>query len=249
VLDLSTYELLIVVATALIAGTLGGITGMSTSIIALPVFAITFGVREAVPIITIAMLFNLASRAAANWPHIDRRVVLWYCIGAVPAAALGGVVFANAPPGLLARGLGVFLLVLVVWRHLPVAKVREMPLRGFVGVGLAQGFLSAIFGGAGPFGAHFFLSFGLVRNAFVGTVAAATILVNLTKAGVYGGYSLLDRDLLFAAVGVGLVMAIGAYIGAQIVRKVSDNAFKYIVEGVMVLASVTLLIQGARSPS
>ena len=70
-LDLTTAELLIVVATALVAGTLGGITGMSTSIIALPVFAITFGVREAVPIITIAMLFNLASRAAANRPYID----------------------------------------------------------------------------------------------------------------------------------------------------------------------------------
>ena len=146
----------------------------------------------------------------------------------------------------LARGLGVFLLVLVLWRHLPVANVREMPLRGFVGVGLAQGFLSAIFGGAGPFGAHFFLSYGLVRNAFVGTVAVATILVNLTKTGVYGGYSLLSTDLLLAAVGVGLVMAIGAYLGARIVRKVSDNAFKYIVEAVMVVSSITLLIQGAQ---
>ena len=244
--DLSTTEMLIVVATALVAGTLGGITGMSTSIIALPVFAITFGVREAVPIVTVAMLFNLASRAAANRADINYRVVLWYCIGAVPAAGLGGVVFANTPTGLLARGLGVFLLVLVVWRHLPVANVRQMPLRGFVAVGLVQGFLSAIFGGAGPFGAHFFLSYGLVRNAFVGTVAVATILVNLTKAGVYGGYSLLNNELLLAAVGVGLVMAIGAYLGARIVRKVSDNAFKYIVEAVMVVSSITLLIQGAQ---
>ncbi len=244
--DLSTTDMLIVVATALVAGTLGGITGMSTSIIALPVFAITFGVREAVPIVTVAMLFNLASRAAANRADINYRVVLWYCIGAVPAAGLGGVVFANTAAGLLARGLGVFLLVLVVWRHLPVANVREMPLRGFVGVGLAQGFLSAIFGGAGPFGAHFFLSYGLVRNAFVGTVAVATILVNLTKTGVYGGYSLLSRELLMAAAAVGVVMGVGAYIGAQIVRKVSDNAITVIVEGVMVVSSITLLIQGAR---
>ena len=41
-------------------------------------------------------------------------------------------------------------------------------------------------------------------------------------------------------------MAIGAYLGARIVRNVSDNAFKYIVEAVMVVSSITLLIQGAR---
>ena len=245
-LDLSTSELIVVVATALFAGTLGGITGMSTSIIALPVFAIVFGVRETVPMITIAMLFNLASRVVANRHDIDNRVVLWYCTGAVPLAALGGVVFANAPADILARGLAVFLLALVAWRHLPVANLKQMPLRGFVGVGAAQGFFSAIFGGAGPFGAHFFLSYGLVRNSFVGTVAAATILVNLTKMGVYGGYSLLNNDLLLAAIAVGLVMAVGGYAGAQIVRGVSDRAFKYMVEVVMVFASVILLISGAR---
>ncbi|MDA1036443.1 MAG: sulfite exporter TauE/SafE family protein [Chloroflexi bacterium] len=245
-LDLSSAELIIVIATALFAGTLGGITGMSTGIIALPVLAFAFGVREAVPLVTVAMLFNMTSRMVANRAHINYRVIFWYCLGAVPAAAVGGVVFANAPAELLARGLGIFLLALVVWRHMPMAKMAKMPLRGFTAVGLGQGFFSAIFGGAGPFGAHFFLSYGLTRNAFVGTVAGGTFLVNVTKATVYGSYSLMDRELLLAAVGVGLVMAVGAYIGAQVVRKVSDNVFKVLVEGVMVLSGVTLLIQGAR---
>ena len=41
-------------------------------------------------------------------------------------------------------------------------------------------------------------------------------------------------------------MAAGAYAGAYIVKRVSDNAFKVIVEAVMVLSGVVLLIQGAR---
>lgn len=244
--DLTLLVALLVAGTALFAGTLGGITGMSTGIIALPVLAFAFGVREAVPIVTVAMLFNMTSRTIANRDYINYRVVFWYCVGAVPAAAIGGVVFANAPAEILARGLGAFLLALVAWRHLPVSQMASMPLRGFVGVGLGQGFFSAIFGGAGPFGAHFFLSYGLRRNAFVGTVAVGTFLVNLTKASVYGGFSLLNADLLIAAVGVGLVMAVGAYAGAFIVKRVSDNAFKVIVEAVMVLSGLTLLIQGAR---
>jgi uncharacterized membrane protein YfcA len=244
--DLSIPLVLLIGVTALFAGTLGGITGMSTGIMALPVLAFAFGVREAVPIVTVAMLFNMTSRTIANRDHINYRVVFWYCLGAVPAAAVGGIVFANAPAEILARGLGVFLLALVAWRHLPIAQMASMPLRGFAAVGVGQGFFSAIFGGAGPFGAHFFLSYGLRRNAFVGTVAVGTFFVNITKATVYGSFSLLDASLLIAAVGVGLVMAVGAYAGAHIVKRVSDNAFKIIVEGVMVLSGLVLLVQGAR---
>ena len=56
----------------------------------------------------------------------------------------------------------------------------------------------------------------------------------------------MNRDLLLAPIGVGLVMAVGAYPGARIERKVSDNAVKCIVEPVVALASVTLLVQRAR---
>ena len=243
--DLSLTLTLIVGATALFAATLGGITGMSTGIIALPVLAFAFGVREAVPIVTIAMLFNTASRSVANREYTDYKIVLWYSLGAVPAAAIGGVVFANAPAEILARGLGFFLLALIAWRHLPIGKGMRMPLRGFTAVGLGQGFFSAIFGGAGPFGAHFFLSYGLTRNAFVGTVAVGTFFVNVTKASVYGGFDLVTADLLIVAVAVGLIMAVGAYIGSHIVKRVPEQAFKYLVEGVMLLSGLTLVAIGA----
>jgi len=244
--DLPVFLVLLVGATSLFAGTLGGITGMSTGIIALPILAFAFGVREAVPLVTVAMLFNMMSRTIANRDYINYRVVFWYCLGAIPASAIGGIVFANAPVELLARGLGVFLLALVAWRHLPIAQMTGMPLRAFAAVGVGQGFFSAIFGGAGPFGAHFFLSYGLRRNAFVGTVAVGTFFVNVTKATMYSSFSLLDAGLLIAAVAVGLVMAVGAYLGAYIVKHVTDGAFKVTVEAVMVLSGAVLLTQGAR---
>ena len=218
---------------------------MSTGIMALPVLAFAFGVREAVPIVTVAMLFNMTSRTIANRDHINYRVVFWYCLGAIPAAAIGGIVFANAPAEILARGLGVFLLALVAWRHLPIAQMDSMPLRAFTAVGLGQGFFSAIFGGAGPFGAHFFLSYGLTRNAFVGTVAVGTFFVSITKARVYSGFDLVTSDLLIIAVAIGLIMAVGAYIGSRIVKRVPEQAFKYIVEGVMLISGLTLVATGA----
>ncbi len=240
-LDISLPLAAVVAATSLAAAVIGGVTGMSTGIIAIPVLTFAFGVRAAVPIITVAMMFNTLSRSAANWGDVDWRVARWYSLGAVPAAAIGGVVFANAPAEILARGLGVFLIALVVYRRLPIAA-REMRLRGFLLVGLGQGFFSAIFGGAGPFGAHFFMAYGLRKNAFVGTIAVGTFLVSIAKALVYGGFSLLDRETLTVAVAIGLVMAVGAWAGARIVRRIPERAFVYIVEALMLLSGVALLL-------
>ena len=242
-LDISPLVAAAVAVTSLAAAVIGGVSGMSTGVIAIPVLTFAFGIRLAIPIVTVAMLFNTLSRSVANWSDVDWRVARWYSYGAVPSAALGGVVFASAPAELLARGLGIFLIGLVVYRRLPIAA-RTMPLRGFLFVGLGQGFFSAIFGGAGPFGAHFFLAYGLRRNAFVGTIAVGTVLVSIAKALVYGGFSLLDRDALLAGVAVGLIMAVGAWIGARLVRRMPERAFVFLVEGVM-LASGALLLATA----
>ena len=243
--DLSTAELVLVVATALLAGTIGGITGLGTAIIALPVFTVVFGVREAIPIVSVAMLLNTFSRAVANRDYIDWRVVRWFALGSVPAAVLGGVAFANAPVDILVRALGGFLLALVAWRHLPKRAGRgPMEVRRFVPAGVGQGFLSAVFGGAGPFGAHFFLEYGLVRNAFIGTVAVGTLLINIAKVSVYSGYTILDVPLFALAIGLGVVMGAGAYAGARIVKHVSERVFTYLVEAVMTTAGIALIVQG-----
>ena len=232
-----------VAATSLVAAVVGGVTGVSTGIIAIPVLTFAFGIRLAIPIITVAMLFNTLSRSLANWPYVDWRVARWYSLGAVPAAVLGSAVFAWAPAELLARGLGVFLLALVAYRRLPIAA-HPMPLRGFLPVGLGQGFFSALFGGAGPFGAHFFMAYGLTKNAFVGTIAVGTLLVSITKAVTYRGFSLLDGETFVVAAGIGLLMAAGAFAGARIVSGMPERTFVHAVEGVMLISGLTLLATG-----
>ena len=243
-LEVSAPLIAAVVATSFVAAIIGGVTGMSTGIIVIPILIFAFGIRLAVPIVTVAMLLNTLSRSIANWDYVDWRVARWYSLGAVPAAALGGVTFAYVPTDLLARGLGLFLLALVVYRHLPIAAGRAMPLRGFLPVGIGQGYFSALFGGAGPFGAHFFMAYGLTKNAFVGTVAVGTFLVSIAKTAVYGSFSLFTMDTFLFAVGIGLVMAVGAYAGAHIVKHVPERLFIHAVEFLMVASGLLLLATG-----
>jgi uncharacterized membrane protein YfcA len=244
--DLSPLVLAFVGIAAFATAVMGGIAGIGTAIAMIPVMAFAIGVRDAIPVVTVAVTMNNFGRVWANRHFIDYKVVLWFSLGAVPLSVLGGVAFANAPAEVLARALAIFLISLVAYRHLPIGRRMKISnTRYFSFVGMVQGFLSSIFGGAGPFGAHFFLAYGLYRNAFVGTVALATTSINLAKGSTYARFALIGLDALLLGVLVGVIMVIGAYFGGRLVSRVPDKLFVYIVEGVMLGAAAALLIQGA----
>lgn len=103
---------------AFIAATLAAVAGFGGAAILLPVLVAVFGMRDAVPILTVAQLIGNASRAWFNRRHLVLPVVRWFALGSVPAAVIGGILFASVPITFLTRLLGVFLLATVVYRHL-----------------------------------------------------------------------------------------------------------------------------------
>ena len=56
-----------------------------------------FGVREAIPILTVAQLVGNLSRTWFNRSELDLPVVGWFALTGVPAALVGGFLFASAP--------------------------------------------------------------------------------------------------------------------------------------------------------
>src|ERR1041384_6370380 len=118
--DILQWMFLAVVA--LVASTLAAVTGFGGAAVLLPVLVAAFGMRQAVPILTVAQLIGNGSRVWFNRKELDWRVVGWFALGAVPFALLGGYLFASAPLSALTRLLGAFLLLMVVWRHVRPAS-------------------------------------------------------------------------------------------------------------------------------
>jgi uncharacterized membrane protein YfcA len=227
---------------AFISGIIGGLVGLGSGIIMIAVLTFAFGIRDAVPIVTLSLLVQAWPRVWTNRSLIDFGVVKWFSLGALPAAVLGSIAFANLPAALLKTALAIFLMLMVLYRRTPFGRDMPVSLRRFCLVGLGQGFLSALFGGAGAFGAPFFLSYGLRRGAFVGTMASGLILNSLVKVTVYGTYKLFDGQGLVIGLSLGAIMVGGGYLGGMLVQRVSDKSFVYIVETVMVVAAVSLLL-------
>ncbi|MGE5820221.1 MAG: TSUP family transporter, partial [Deltaproteobacteria bacterium] len=72
----------------------------------MPILVLMFGVRDAIPILTVAQLIGNASRVWFNRHELELPLVGWFAIGGVPAAFIGGLLFASAPLSFLIRLLG-----------------------------------------------------------------------------------------------------------------------------------------------
>lgn len=237
-------QIVFLATAAFVASTVAGVTGFGGAAILLPVLVLLFGVRDAVPILTVAQLIGNGSRVWFNRREVALPVVGWFSLGAVPLALLGGLLFAKAPLGLLTRLVGVFLLLILLWRHLPHKPSAPPTLRSFALIGAVFSFLSALVGSVGPILAPFFLAYGLVRGAYISTEAASTVVMHLTKLVAYGGAASLTASAVTIGLALGPVMLAGSYLGKRILDRLPERFFIVLIELVLLISGLSLIITG-----
>lgn len=227
-----------------VAATLAAVSGFGGAAVLLPVLVATFGVREAIPILTVAQLVGNGSRVWFNRRELNWRVVAWFAAGGVPLALLGGLLFAKAPLAALTRLLGGFLILIVVLRHALPGSIWRPSLPAFAGIGAAASFLSALLGSVGPLMAPFFLAYGLVKGAYIGTEAMSTVVMHVTKLIAYRHAAILSLHALVAGLVLGPVMVLGSFAGKRIVDKLPEKVFVWIIELALITAGLVFLWNG-----
>jgi uncharacterized protein len=239
-----TVRLLALAVVAFVASTLAAVTGFGGAAVLLPMLVLIFGVREAIPILTVAQLIGNGSRVWFNRRELDLKVVAWFALGGVPMAILGGMLFARAPVAVLTRVLGVFLILIVVWRHIRRGTKWRPPLKSFVAIGAASSFLSALLGSVGPLMAPFFLAYGLVKGAYIGTEALSTVVMHLAKLVAYKQSAILPLHAVLPGLALGPIMVCGSLAGKRIVDRISERVFVAVIELTLLAAGVLFLCKG-----
>lgn len=239
--DLSQFLALLLIS--LIAATLAAVTGFGGAAVLLPVLVSIFGIREAVPILTVAQLVGNGSRLWFNRRELDWRVVGWFSLGAVPFALLGGFLFAKAPLTALTRILGAFFIMIVVWRHVRQGRVCHPTLPAFAGIGAVASFLSALLGSVGPLMAPFFLAYGLVKGAYIGTEATCTVVMHVTKLLAYRQAAVLSPHAITVGLVLGPVMVAGSLAGKRIVDRLPERVFVWIIEATLLVFGALFLLR------
>jgi len=233
---------LILVATALLGSTIGGVAGFGAGLVLLPVAAWTLGIRAAVPVLTITMLLGNLSRIWWSRTEFHGGVTLRFIAGAVPATALGTVLFAGASSEWLGRAIGAFLLASVPLRRVLTSGRLDVRMVHFPFVGGAIGLLSALVVTVGPVVTPFFLAYGLRRGAFIATEAMCAGAMHVTRGLVFARYRMLTWETVMIGLVLGATMFAGSWIGRRLLDRMSDRVFLAVIEVILVVMGLQMLL-------
>ena len=236
-----------VLAVGLIAGTISGIVGTGSSIMLMPVLVYQYGPKQAVPIMAVAAVMANFSRILAWWREVDWRACAAYSATGIPAAALGARTLLALPSHAADLSIGVFLIAMVPLRHWLARHRLKLSIWHLTVGGAVIGYLTGIVVSTGPLSVPLFLFYGLTKGAFLATEAASSLGIYLSKSVTFERFGALTPDIALKGLIAGSSLMFGAFIAKRFVLKLEPETFRLLMDGIMVVAGLSLLWTAATS--
>lgn len=233
-------DLIIIFVISYLAATVSGAAGFGGALLLLPVLTSIVGIKAAVPILTIGQIFGNGSRVWFGRYELKWRPIIYFLLTAIPLSILGSYLFTDIDSKTIKIGVGIFLILLVIYRRTKIQKIKLGEKGMLLGGGLT-GFLSGLAGSAGPIGAAFFLGLNLTATAYVASEAFTALAMHLTKTFVYNKYSLIGLTELYYGLFIGVAMILGSWTGKRIIEKLSRDKFLLLVEILLIIMAIQLI--------
>ncbi|MGE0850840.1 MAG: sulfite exporter TauE/SafE family protein [Hyphomicrobiaceae bacterium] len=232
---------LAVLALGLVAGTLSGIVGFGASIMLMPALMLAFGPQEAVPIMAIAALLANFSRVVVWWREVDWRANAYYCVTAIPAAALGARTLLILDPRVVEGTLGALFLLMIPARRWLLAQGLRIQAWHLLLVGAGIGFLSGMVASTGPINTPFFLAYGLIKGAYLATEAMGSMAIGITKALVFRRFDALPFETVLHGLIIGASLMVGSRLAKGFVLRLDAHQFRVLMDCLLAGAGIVLL--------
>lgn len=231
----------LICAVGLLAGVLGGVIGFGTTILLLPLLVHFYGPVLAVPIIALVAIVANLSRVVLWLRAIDWRVCGIYSLTAVPAVVLGAHTLVQINQRLIELMLGSFLLLMIPARRWLRRQTFELSLGHMAVVGAVIGYLTGLVATTGAINTPFFLAFGLVKGAYLGTEAASSLIVLLAKGAAFQQLGVIDPAAITQGLMIGGFVLVGSTLSKRLVLRLPEAYFIRLMEGVMAVSGVLIL--------
>lgn len=239
-LSAASFVLLIVLSafTSLITASMGiggGTVLLATMAQLLPVTAL-------IPVHGAVQAGSNFGRAAIMLPKLRFDLTLWFVIGSLIGATLGGQIAVSLPRATLQLVLGGFILF-SVWG--PKLRHRAANPWSLGAGGIITTLLTMLVGATGPLVVTLLRSFKLSPQSLVATSAFCMVIQHLLKVLVFGllGFAFADYLALMA-----LMIAsgfIGTLVGKQILLRLDPQKFSRALNLILTILALRLIYSSA----
>ncbi len=213
---------------------------------AVPLLALVFGGQLSsgilLPILCMADVMGVwYYHRHASWYHL-RKLFPWAALGTVLGTVVGGII--DDYTFRLVMGIIILVSVLImIW--LEREQRHKVPdYKWFASLtGVAGGFTSMIGNLATSVVAIYLLSMRLPKNAFIGTTAWFFLVLNWFKVPFHVlGWKTITWNTLLLDLSALPFIALGAFFGVAIVKRIQDRAYRWFIIGMTVVASIFMLL-------
>jgi uncharacterized protein len=222
-----------------------GVPGVS--MIVVPTLAIIFGGKIStgilLPMLMMADLFGVGYyHRHAQWKYLWK-LLPWAFVGVGIALWVGEVVNDEWFKNIIA--ILVFLSIgLMLWKDRKKGK-QFFPDKWWFAASMGNlgGFATMIGNVAGPVFAIYLLAMHLPKNNFIGTTAWFFLIINISKFPLHiFVWKTISWDTLTLSIILLPAIAVGAFLGILLVKKISDKLYRTAVIVITALSAFLLLI-------
>ncbi len=256
-------EYVIISVVALLVSGLTFFSGFGLGTLLMPAFALFFPIEVAVAATAIVHLANNIFKLFLIGKHAVMRIVIKFAVPAAIAAVLGAMVL-NYITDLEALGsytiggreffitpvkliIAVLMIVFALAELLPFINDFNIKEKYIPFGGVLSGFFGGVSGHQGALRTAFLVHAGLEKKELIGTMVTSSVIVDISRLIVYGitffsvHFTVMKSGNISSLIIVGMIAAfIGAFIGRQLLEKVTLKHIQLTVAVMLLLLSIGL---------
>ncbi|TKB90744.1 MAG: sulfite exporter TauE/SafE family protein [Nitrospira sp.] len=253
-------ELPIVCIAALLASALTLFSGFGLGTLLMPVVAVFFPLELAIAMTAMVHLANNLFKIGLLGRKADYSVLLKFGLPAVAAAFAGAALLtylgevqplyeyqalgSNRQVTALKLIIGALIVLFIILELSPTFSKTALDRKWLPFGGVISGFFGGLSGHQGAFRSMFLMKAGLEKEAFVATGVVLAVMVDLSRMVIYG-VGLSDQGDTIEwqlVIGASASAFAGAYVGAQMLKKVTLRSLQLMVSALLIVVGCGLIV-------
>ena len=215
--------------------------GFGTGVILAAALVPLIGFKPVVPVLAVAGVIINSGRFWFYRASLDRRLLAITIPASLPFLVLGTWIYSL----LDARAIGTVLGVVVI-ASIPLRRwlKRRQIVLGRAGLAIGSGVFGVAHGvatGVGVISVSLLLGAGLTGQAVLATDALVSIALDITKAALFQRFSLLNEEIFFTGVVIGVATVPGSAAAAWLVNRMHAHLHVLFIETLVIIGGLSLL--------